>query len=244
MKRVLIHLVGIVGLFFMSVPAQAIVLLDEDFSTATINNSVEGNNLISLSTADDNLETWIDSNDQKWRITDSTGAGFGTAAQGNFAQHQELASHEGNLLWYSFINPGTTNTLSLDFDYILSFDDGEVIIGGLNYGENNLDKFAPWFSGVLGGGTDTNDGDLLFQSSLANTNGTTFQSVHFDIFDPDLATYDVLAIGFAFNGTSGYRGVDNILLQTAPVPEPSTLLLLGGGLAGLGMVSWRRRRGK
>jgi hypothetical protein len=41
---------------------------------------------------------------------------------------------------------------------------------------------------------------------------------------------------------TGLRGVDNINLDVAAVPEPSTLLLLGSGL--LGLIGCGRRRMK
>ena len=52
------------------------------------------------------------------------------------------------------------------------------------------------------------------------------------------------ALNFADPGAPGDR--DSVFIRvavepTAPVLEPSTLLLLGSGLAGLGGMAWRRR---
>lgn len=53
---------------------------------------------------------------------------------------------------------------------------------------------------------------------------------------------DELFISFAADGGASSYNVDNIVLASTAVPEPSTVALLAAGLLGMGAVRSRRRR--
>lgn len=209
--------------FFMAGAVQADILLHEDFSSTTIsdNLTISGDPLA-------NLGKWIDfPNSNRWSID--------TTYQ--WAQHLEQTSDNTNMLFYGVDESIATGTqLSLDFDYVTTNSNGRVVVAGLQAGSTELDPYGPWF-----GGGDTNDGVILWDSTLTRNSDWDIDN-HYEFLATD--NFDAIAVAFIMGGTTGFRAVDNIQLESAaaPVPEPATMLLFGTGIAGL--VGTRLRRKK
>lgn len=112
---------------------------------------------------------------------------------------------------------------------------------------------SPAFSGGFWMGFVTPQNHVSFDSGYWNSIGSGFvrvqdasQNVLADLTNPakgiytfDLYYADIKYITFSPGADSGGAAIDNLRFG-APVPEPSTLLLLGSGLAGL--VGYGRRR--
>lgn len=65
----------------------------------------------------------------------------------------------------------------------------------------------------------------------------------FSVGFPTVGPVFNLPPGFTTNSPDGFI-VDNRFTGGAPVPEPSSLLLLGSGLSAMGTLAWRRQRRK
>lgn len=227
MKNLLVVFALLLAVATMMTPAFGAPLLSEEFgASSTINGSGNG-----IFFNGDNLDQWLGF---AWFITND-GTDY-------FAKHPELSSDETNLMFRGIsatsIAPGAS--LTLDFEFITEGSrDGIVYVAGLNSGVHSLDPYAGWFDGENPSGwppADVSDGVVLLKGELDG--GLPWTPAHFAFNVPN--QYDALVVGFVMGGTSGFRAVDSIDLQIAPVPEPGTLMLLGSGLIGLAGYGKRR----
>ena len=163
--------------------------------------------------------------------TDALFTNFGisqvTTIASDFSDNFNVRTNSSRALWHnsdglSIVDPGAPDNAN-EISYTLDFSSLHT-----KFGVGILDQREPFvytfFNNAANVGSITIDTNDMFQVYLEND--MTFNRV--TIIPED--------------GDSGFA-IDNITLEgssSAPVPEPSTMILLGTGLAGI--LAWRRKK--
>lgn len=160
-----------------------------------------------------------------------------TPITGQFSITGASVTDDGSTLTFipNSIAVGAANTLTGDFTTLLSANEAGTITSNFSYN--------PY---VAGSGVIT----------LTNTNGTTVTYTLNTLSEQSLGSYTLFTgTGILSTNAAGFDNTDGTLLfstqgngtvtfsattNASPVPEPSTLMLLGTGLVGLAGVVKRR----
>jgi hypothetical protein len=172
--------------------------------------------------------------------------------QGLSAAMSDAQGPGAHVLYQDFVVPLLLSSAVLEFDLFIGNRADAFYTPStptLAFGTPTLNQQAR--VDILRGGTDpfsVASADVLlnvFQTQPGNPLVSGYTTINMDLTALLLANLgQTLRLRFAEtdNVFTFQLGVDDVNLETAPtIPEPTTLLLVGSALTGLGVRRWRRR---